>query len=417
MNEIPKISITQDFTDEEVEDSECSANIADAHTDIEDLDSDDKNSKFPSNQLLKTRKKTKSKKIDECGTDVEDCIGSGSDDDFDKSYDDNLSLTEFLDQGFTDETSGYGGDNKIKQSRKAKRASLFVPPDDDGAVTDCEDMSSDNEILVVDCPDDPNYENFLLENDDFSSVNVQNSALFEANKKKRLTASKNVDESGSDSDMPAGNWNELSDVENIALSDQEDQPKYPSRIRNSVSAFDAEEMILVASDTEGACSQFEPLPAVAVSFISNVRAKKSHSHTRRAKSNQSKNTLAVQANPDEGITDIENLDSSDDEGTNIRKNLSIPLAYVQYAGSKSLTDVEDFDVDDDCIPSTSNDIKLPSPVREICVMREDKHGDPVAKVMPLVVSANGSYLGIQDEYVDKGLHLRLKIISKFYFCF
>lgn len=405
MNEIPKISITQDFVDDDdLEDSECSANIGDAHTDIEDLDGDENQSQFPSNQLLKARKKSKSKKIDECGTDVEDCIGSGSDDDLVISCDDQLSLSEFLDQGFIEETSGIGDDNKTKHSRKAKRASLFVPPDDEGAVTDCEDMSSDNEILVVNCPDDPRFENFLLENDDFSSVNVQNSAFVQANKKKRFVSSKNVDQSGSDSDLPAGNWNELSDVENIALSDQEDQPKYSSRIRHSASAFDAEEMIMVASDNEGACSRYQPQADVAVSFT-NQRAKKSQSHSRRNKSNPNKNSLAVQPNPDEGITDIEHLDSSDDEGTNIRKNLSIPLAYVQYSGSKSHTDVEDFDVDDDCIPSTSKDIKLPSPVREICVMREDKHGDPVAKVMPLVVSANGSYLGIQDDYVDKGLHL------------
>lgn len=405
MNEIPKISITQEFVtddhdDDERDDSECSANINEAHTDIEDLDSDDKNSQFPSGQLLKARKKTKSKKIDECATDIEDCEGSTSDEELVKCCDDQLSLNEFLDHGFTEETSSFDGANKIKHSRKGKRASLFVPREDDGAVTDCEDLTSDNEIEVIDCQNNPEYDNILLENDDFNTVNVDNSAFVQTNKKKRITSSKNCDLSDSECELPRGNWNELSDVENIMFSDQEDQPKYASYIKHSASAFDAEEMIMVASDNESACPKYEQLPDISVSFT-NTRPKRAYVRHRPQKSNASKNTLGVQGNAEEAITDVENLDSSDDEGTNIRKKHLIPLAYVN-AGNRPHTDVEDFDMDDDCIPSTSNDIKLPSPVREITVMREDKHGDPVSKVMPLVVSTNGSYLGIAEDYVDKG---------------
>lgn len=406
MNEIPKISITQDFlTDENDEemDNECSGNIEEAHTDMEDLDSDDKNEQFASGQLLKARKKVKSKKIDECATDIEDCQDSGSDIEIElvKSCD-QMSLNEFLDQGVIEETSSFGGGNKTKHSRKGKRASLFVPVDeDDGAVTDCEDLdTSDNEIIIVECPPDPKYDNFLLENDDYNSVNVDNSAYIE-DKKKRMVQSKCIDNSDSESDMPAGNWNELSDVENIALSDQEENPKFFSHIKHSPSAYDAEEMIMVASDNEGACStsRTEPIPEISVQF--KCKQKRSHHRVRHSQQKQNKNVLAVQQNPDEGVTDVENLDSSDDEGTNIRKNLSIPLAYIN-SGDRPLTDVEDFDIDEDCIPSTSNDIKLPSPVREITVMRSDKHGDPVAKVMPLVANANGAFLGIQEDYVDKG---------------
>lgn len=402
MNEIPKISITQDFASDD--ESECSEklNINEAHTDIEDLDSDD-NSKSPSDQLLKARKKVKSKKIDDCATDIEDCEGSGSDEDMVKSCATRLSLTEFLDQGFVDETSSFDGANKTKQSRKGKRASLFVPPEDGGAVTDCEDLdTSDNEISIVECQDDSAYDNFLLDNDDFSSVNVDNSAFVTTNQKKPLIASKKVDNSDSeDDDLPRGNWNELSDVENIALSDQEDQKQLKSvnRMKHSASALDAEEMILVTSDNECANSKDEIPPEIAVSFV-NSRPKRTHS---RAHSNKSKNSLTVNANgAEEAVTDVENLDSSDDDGTYLRKSLTIPCAYVSRRGSKMLTDVEDFDVDEECIPSTSTDIKLPSPVREITVMREDPHGDPVAKVMPLVVSSNGSYLGIDEDYIDKG---------------
>lgn len=402
MNEIPKISITQDFgTDEE---SECSEkmNINEAHTDIEDLDSDDKSktNHFPSDQLLKARKKVKSKKIEDCATDIEDCEGSGSDEDLVVSCGAQLSLTEFLDQGFVEETSTCDGANKTRHSRKGKRASLFVPPEDGGAVTDCEDLdTSDNEISIVECQDDTEYDNFLLENDDFSSVNVDNSAFVTANKKKRFTASKKVDHSESDGDdLPRGNWNELSDVENIALSDQEEL-KSISRMKHSASALDAEEMILVASDNECAYPKDEPPSEIAVSFV-NARPKKTHL---RARASKNKNALTVDANgAEEAVTDVENLDSSDDEGPYLRKSLNIPLAYVSRRGSKMLTDVEDFDVDEECIASTSTDIKLPSPVREITVMREDPHGDPVAKVMPLVVSSHGSFLGIDEDYIDKG---------------
>lgn len=398
MNEIPKISITQDFASDD--ESECSdkLNINEAHTDIEDLDSDDKN-KSPADHLLKARKKVKSKKIDDSATDIEDCEGSGSDEDFTKSSGPRLSLTEFLDQGSVEETSTFDGDKKTRHSRKGKRVSLFVPPEDGGAVTDCEDLdTSDNEISIVECQDNSTYDNFLLENDDFSSVNVDNSAFVTTNKKKQLIASKKVENSDSeDTDLPRGNWNELSDVENITLSDQEEL-KSVNRMKHSASALDAEEMVLVTSDNECAYSKEEIPPEIAVAFV-NPRPKKTHS---RAPS-KSKNSLAVDASgAEEAVTDVENLDSSDDEGPYLRKSLAIPSAYVSRRGSKTLTDVEDFDVDDECIPSTSTDIKLPSPVREITVMREDPHGDPVAKVMPLVVSSNGSFLGIDEDYIDKG---------------
>lgn len=403
MNEIPKISITQDFASDDESESSEKLNINEAHTDIEDLDSDDK-SKNPADQLLRARKKVKSKKIDDCATDIEDCEGSGSDEDLIKNYGARLSLTEFLDQGFVEETSAFDGVDKIRNSQKGKRASLFVPPEDGGAVTDCEDLdTSDNEISIVEVQENTAYDNFLLENDDFSSVNVDNSAFVTTNKKK-LVASRKVDNSDSDDNglnLPKGNWNELSDVENIAFSDQEDlQPLNPAgRMKHSASALDAEEMILVASDNECTYAKDEIPPEIAVSFV-KLRPKKTHS---RAHASKSKNSLAVGASgAEEAVTDVENLDSSDDDSPYLRKSLTIPCAYVSRRGSKMLTDVEDFDVDDECIPSTSTDIKLPSPVREITVMREDPHGDPVAKVMPLVVSSNGSFLGIDEDYVDKG---------------
>lgn len=429
MNEIPRISITQDFVTDDHENDEIDGDadhdqpdIYDAHTDIEDLDSEDGKG-FPTMSLLKTRKKVKSKKIDDCATDVEDCQDSGSDDASDRTrpIDDKLSLNEFLDQGYTDETSSFNGANKINQSHRGKRPSLLVPQEDDGAITDCEDLNtSDNEdetsIVIVNTADDRNYDNFLIENDDYSSGNVQNSAFVKNNAEKkcrfRASSSRNSNRSGSEADLPLNTWNELSDVENVDLSDQEEPQQFFGKIKHSPSAFEFEEMIMAISDVEDAGPSYsEEIPApILVSFVNSKRPKKLRLPSRNRKTrnaqyaqNQKQSMLTVAQTPDEAVTDVENLDSSDDDGVNIRKTLSIPIAYV--SSSRSLTDVEDFDVEDTDIaaPSTSYDIKLPSPVREIVVMREDKNGDPVAKVMPLVANGGGSYLGVAEEYVDKGL--------------
>lgn len=407
VNEIPTISITQDYNidDDEAEENE-GGDIAEAHTDIEDLDTDgDDRCKF---QTLKTRKKVKSKRIDDCHTDIEDCADSGSDDQMDwqrTNEDDKLSLNEFLDQGNVEETASCGGDRKTKNTKRGKRASLIPPQDEAGGVTDCEDYDTDDEdIGIVIVEDNQEYEEFLLHNDDFRSEDVEKTAFVRNNndhKRWRASTSKNVEvSSDSESDRPA-NWGELSDVENIQISDQEDGQRFFSKMKHSKSALDVEEVDMAVSDVEDIDMvgiQRETQPEIDIAF-SSVRSKRSSKHNRKPKANTSKNALAVQENPDEAITDVENLNSSDDEGPNVRKNLSIPIAYVK-SGDKALTDTEDFDLDDDCLPSCSTDIKLPSPVREIVMLREDKQGDPVAKVMPLV--ASNALLGV-EEYLEKGL--------------
>lgn len=408
MNEIPKISITQDFSNNDPEDldtNECVAEcIQDAHTDIENLDSDMEGS-APKNQLLLiARQKVKSKKIDNCATDIEDCEDSGSDDvsDLCKTYDARLSLNEFLDQGFVDETSSFGGNDKIKHSRRIKNASLLIPQEDDGAVTDCEDLyGSDNENETISkemIASNQKFNDFLLDNDDFSSVDVSNSALV------RLMKSNNRSYNASDNEcgLPINNWNELSDVENIVFSDHEGATSNNPQKRYK-NTFEAEEMTLALSDVEDTCGaipRIKSQPEIAVSFA-NRRSKRSRNtlHAQSMKANRSGSSLAVQKNADDGATDVENLESSDDEKVNMRKTLSIPMALVNAAMAQ--TDVEDFDADDMDVPE-AEDIKLPSPSREIIVSREDKHGDPVSKCMPLVANSSG-FLGIAESYVDKGL--------------
>lgn len=409
MNQIPKISITQDFSTNDQDDldaNECTANIQDAHTDIENFDSDVECNDSKKN-LLKARKKLKSKKIDQCATDVEDCVGSGSDDESDlsKVYDARLSLNEFLDQGFVDETSSFGGTNKVKHSRHVKNAGLLVPQEDDGAITDCEDLyGSDNDI------DDPvstemvalnrKFNDFLIDNDDFSSVDVQNSALVHLKK----LHNRHMDVSDNECNIQLNNWNELSDVENMEFSEQEGASNVSIRFRRNKSPFEAEEMTLALSDIEDSCKISTPTRShqeIAVSFV-NRRSKRTRNtlHALSLKANKGGNSLTVQKKPEEAITDVENLESSDDEKINMRKTLSIPMALVNATNNH--TDLEDFDADDLDMPDIAADIKLPSPSREIIVSKEDKHGDPVSKMMPLVASSNG-FLSVTGSYVDKGL--------------
>lgn len=402
MNEIPKISITQDFSTNDQDDLEvnvCTADIQDAHTDIENLDSDADNSATKSH-LLTARKKVKSKKIDQCGTDVEDCVGSGSDDESDRSkpHDAQLSLNEFLDQGFTDETASFGGTDKVKHSRRVKSPCLLLPQEDDGAVTDCEDLyGSDNEhdepMSTEMIASNKQFNDFLIDNDDFSSVDVQNSSLVRLMKMRH----RNVDVSDNECNLPMNNWNELSDVENMMFSDQEGAASN-DLFRSNKSPFEVEEMTLALSDIEDTC-RIKTQPEIAVSFA-NRRSKRSRNtlHALSLKANKGGSSLMVQRNADEAVTDVENLESSDDEKMNMRKTLSIPMALVNAAN----TDIEDFDADESEMPEIAVDIRLPSPSREIIVSREDRHGDPVSKMMPLVANPNG-FLGVTNNYVDKGL--------------
>lgn len=409
MNEIPVISITQDFNidDEEENENEGAENIEDAHTDMEDLDSSgDDRGKSINGQTLAARRKVKTKKISDCATDIEDCIDSGSDCDSDqRNCDVELSLNEFLDQGVVEETASFDGKNKIKNSQRNKRASLIPPADEAGGVTDCEDYDASDEEFAIDIIDmdtvaNHYFDNFLITTDDFTSQSVQNSSFVknkhghpDGRKKWRASTSKRVEMSDSDSEKPT-NWGELSDVENFPVSDRDDD--YCGKMKHSASALDVEEINMVASDVEESWveSQKDQQPEIDISFT-NRHPKR----TRTRKPKENKNALAVKQNSDEGITDVENLNSSDDDSSNIRKKLSIPIAFVS-SGNKGLTDVEDFDMDEDCIASTSTDIRLPSPVREIIVMREDKEGEVAKKVMPLVT--NSSLLAV-EEYIEKGL--------------
>lgn len=189
INEIPKISITQDYASgDEIDDNECTANIKEVHTDVEELSSDGgahrRVDRVKGNTLKIRKKKVAHGDISEAGTDIEDLNDSQSEDECGTpAFDDiEISLTEFLDQGFVDETASFDGNDKLKQSQRNKRASLLgVASNENGGVTDCEDLqTSDDEIDIINLDDPANqhYDNFLTFIDDFNTVSVRRSEMF-----------------------------------------------------------------------------------------------------------------------------------------------------------------------------------------------------------------------------------------------
>lgn len=408
-SDIPIISITQESDrEDEMSDNESTpapnANIKDACTDIEDLDSEDG---APGNLLQQKRRKSSLKRAAGAVTDVEDFEDPCSDNDSDEveSVGDKFSLTEFLDQGFVDETWSRDGKDKLKHTRRSKRSSLLPNLQDDGGITDCENYETDEDIDVVEINDDANiYDDILVTADDFNTVSTLGASMRANRKDWRKSCERNVDQSDSDDELPH------SDVENIALSDSENRPAkrhvHVHKMRHSKSALDAEEITLVASDTEDIAAVSErksTCPHIDIHFHSfNCDGLRSRRTGTRKKA--SSNALSVLQTKQEALTDVEDLDSSDDDKDNIRKSAKIPIAYVVDPESVNIpTDVEDFDVDEECLPSCSKDIRLPSPVREIKLIKEDEKGDPVSRVMPLVAGASGNFLGIEEHYIDKGL--------------
>lgn len=402
-NEIPKISITHDdAVDIDNDQDDNNYNIKEAHTDIEDLDSDNeqKRPKSPC-KMLKIRKK---KLTNECATDIEDYNDSGSDLEPPKIDEDRVSLSEFLDQGYVEETSTPGAGHG-KSKKTSNSAGLCVTPIDDGALTDCENVETSDEDEEV-----PNekmseannkFDSFLLNSDDFNTVSVQGSSIVNSRKQCRSSTSNSPSNlSDSDDDQRRFSRFDVSDVEDIMFSDDNGAQKYCGKMKHSVSALDAEEITLQDSDNEDVGhrdSRKPSYPEINIQFLAPGGSVLRH---RKNKSKKIFNKLAVHKEPDEILTDIENLNSSDeDEDDDSKSNLAIPAAICSH--NLALTDVEDLDVDDDVIQSCSKDVKLPSPVREITVMTEDKQGDPIAKVMPLLNT--NMHLGVTEPYMDKGL--------------
>ncbi len=429
MADIPTISITREDTIEN-EDNEDDGHddIAQAHTDMEDLDSDDNlhRAKSPCRQLKLRRKNCK--RISNVATDVEDCIDSDTDDDeknVSNQYEAEISLNEFLDQGYVNEansmsckTNRRGGYSRRSVENRMKN--LVIQNDDVDGVTDCENVETSGDEGIVYTTTPVKYENFLVDNDeDGNTICIQNSV------------SKNEDTvydsmgmtSDSELDQPSERKThrkksakvrnvfmyDLSDVENIMFTDDDDS----GVIKNCPSEYDdAEEIVLESSDNEMNNDDNDPrifpLSHVDITFADSkssfgLRNRKSKSSN--MKPSNSKCTLTVSA-IDEGCTDVENLDSSDDDDdddeTVAKNQLFIPTAFVK-SDQLPMTDVEDFGSEDEESLQENvcrSEMKMPSPVREITFTKENATGARMSKVMPM----NGNlFLGIDESYIDKGL--------------
>lgn len=424
MADIPIISITREdsIEDDDNDNEDEGYNISQAHTDIEDLDSDDNlhRSKSPIFQLQLRRKN--SRRISNGATDIEDCHDSDSDDEksTDNQYEPMISLNEFLDQGYVEEANSMSKTKRraYSQGVEHKMNNLGIQDYDLGGVTDCENVETSGDEGIVTFATPAKYENFLVDNEDGDTICIQNSVS--KNEKAAIISESRVT-SDSDLEQPSERRTrrkknvktrnvfvyDASDVENIMLTDDDDHPH--SSVKNYYQCeFDAEEIVLESSDNETTDSRMCHFPQVDISFAegnstTGLRNRKFKSNN--MKPSNSKCGLTVSAN-DDGCTDIENLNSSDDDDDDnepITKNqLFIPTAYVK-SDELPMTDVEDFGSEDEESLHENfyrSDMKMPSPVREITFTKENATGARMSKVMPM----NGNlFLGIDESYIDKGM--------------
>lgn len=421
MADIPIISITKEGSDDDNRSTSSMVNkpnIEDVLTDTEDLVMDPTHREkrvFPSTPIPKQMSNSHSlldalvPQTNGAITDVEDCSDTSDEEEGDTkaSREVEISLDDFLDQGYVDETtkSNQSGAKPKILTRSCSKAttdvgsrSLKVSVDARAALTDCEDCVTSGEEMdkengIPECPEDI----LMKADEDNGTVDIHN--VVRRAQDKHLTRTELVQSSSSDSDEPeckvvrhrkphrkvvVENRN-TSDCENIMVSEEESSACARPR---SVSVFDADEITMEGSDHED--DKPTIFPEINIYFMTDdadiVPAEKARSSASRPSS------LSVgQPNQDDAITDVENLDSSDSEtdAPGQSKRL-IPRAVTREGNGGGLTDVEDFNTsDEDNVDSNyltmggEEHSFLPSPTREISIMRGNGSAEQTANVMPL----------------------------------
>uniref|UniRef100_A0A182TEH4 Uncharacterized protein n=1 Tax=Anopheles melas TaxID=34690 RepID=A0A182TEH4_9DIPT len=437
MADIPLISITQECSDDE-ELSTSSAtnklNIEDALTDTEDLMMDGagqrerksaSSSPIPPEPNSLSLLEALQSPLGGAVTDVEDCSDTSDEEERDKkpTREVDISLDDFLDQGYVDEmtkSDQRGAKPKILTRSCSKAAegpsskSLRVCADVAAALTDCEDCAMSGEdgdtSVVPDCPDD-----ILMRQDvDNGMVDIHNAVRRRQDKHLPRAEQPAVQSSSSDSDEPeckvvrhrkphrkgvVEQRSNISDCENILVSEEESSSLAKP---GPASAFEADEVTMEASDHE--TEQSVTFPEINICFVTAGDA--GDEPAKQCSSRPS--TLTVgQANADEAVTDVENLDSSDSETSAPQRSKRLmPRAVARGGKGGGLTDVEDFNASDeeqDC--QSPQDVGgeehsfLPSPTREIAIMRGDGSGEQTANVMPL----NHTYLLARTPDIEQAL--------------
>uniref|UniRef100_A0AAG5CRT8 Uncharacterized protein n=1 Tax=Anopheles atroparvus TaxID=41427 RepID=A0AAG5CRT8_ANOAO len=439
MADIPLISITKECSDDD-ELSTSSAvnkpNIEDAHTDTEDLIMDPahrEKKSSPATPIPAVSKKASlldalQSHTSGAVTDVEDCSDTSDEGDGDKksAREVEISLDDFLDQGYVDEMtkSNQGGAKPKILTRSCSKAttessvgrSLQVCVDSTAALTDCEDcaMSEDEvESVIPDCPEDI----LMKADEDNGTVDIHNAVR--RRQEKHVARAEPVQSSSSDSDEPeckvvrhrkphrkgvvASETRNTSDCENIVVSDDESGACARPR---SESMFEADEITMEGSDREN--DQSTVYPEINICFVTDEASGES-SGKKKAPSASRPSTLSVGLpNPEDAVTDVENLDSSDSDADAPHQTKRLmPRAVARGGkGGGGLTDVEDFNASDED-NDDSNYLNmggedhsfLPSPTREISIMRGDGSGDQTANVMPL----NQSCLMVKTPDIEQQL--------------
>lgn len=126
-------------------------------------------------------------------------------------------------------------------------------------------------------------------------------------------------------------------------------------------------------------------PEINITFVTNDR----NPPTEPTKKKRPSTLMVRVPNADEGLTDVENLDSSDSEdGKEATVSRLIPRAVVRSGKGGATTDVEDFnDSDDGEEQEPKKEVAsefLPSPVREIAILKQGASGEQRQNVMPLL---------------------------------
>lgn len=414
--DIPIISITTEHCSDEVDsdqdDHEKVTLNSTVNTDVENLDSESSsdNAKVY-NSLAISRKKTKHHK--KAHTDVEDMNDSGSDGEELKSnseLDIKLSLDEFLDHGYFDESSKFEGQNESmhdgrpipKVCRSPAPMNLLVAQADDGGVTDCENMDGSDDDESDDNESIPENDMAMIleeagtveSQDQFKGLNLMEHVA-------HLTNTDSSSSSGSSDDSSSNPFTRrnyrkmhlaLSDVENMEFSD------YAPSSSKSRKKSTNEEIITIEADSESDDAAIESItsPVLEVTFIS-----KSKSFNKIRAPPRSSHLLSAAPEYSEAVTDVENLNSSDDDDGEVNPcNLKIPVAVAKTEHA-ILTDTEDLDgVDSEDNEPAPKEMFLGNAVRQLIMVHENESGNPVAKVTPL---ADHALLSVNVGYFDHGL--------------
>lgn len=426
MADIPVISITQAGDNESHDEDETieqqnfdGKSMYDIHTDIEEIDSD---GEHPNRRVQKKKKKSTlpsarlrpkqaptPKSNDEAVTDVEDCNDSCSDDAISIGHVSvcEFSLNEFLDQGYFNESmnSSKAAGGRTGTNQTTGTALLFVDAIDVGCVTDCDDIETSDEEATVVAITPEKYNNFLVLSDHMNEGQMNETSIQDSivNKKREISRSRTpisgIDLDGYEDIRLQG---AVSDFEQMHFS--EDDDNYCGALKSSVSTLDVQELYMESSDAEDdqrpTSRRESVIPDIDISFTSADREFGLRNRKHKPIVQQRRCSLMLPGGNDDIYTDVENLNSSDDDEDN---RLSIPAAYV--LSDSALTDVEDFDgdADDDTnfnVPINYREIRMPSPLREMTLVKEDATGAPISKVMPML---EANFLQLEDAYLDKGL--------------